>query len=223
MRLSAWRVALRIARRDALRAKGRSALVVAMVALPVLGVTGADVVFRSAELDPAERIVRTMGHSDAEIRLIERGSIVLQAPDPEESFDLTGVEDAKPANGQPTYTPEQRRSLDTAPVDLVGQLLPAGATLVPLRQGPYTPTSTAEGLLSVQTVEADLADPVWQGRINVVGGRAPSAAHEVAATRDFLDRSGLKLGDRTSRGAWRPPPSPSPPSPSTPATCGPPG
>ncbi|MEV0533121.1 FtsX-like permease family protein [Kitasatospora sp. NPDC050463] len=198
MRLSAWRVALRIARRDALRAKGRSALVVAMVALPVLGVTGADVVFRSAELDPGERIVRTMGQADAEVHLLERGSIVLQAPDPDESIDLKSADDAKPANGQPQQTPEQRRSLDTAPADLVTQLLPAGATLVPLRQGPYTPTSTAEGLLSVQTVEADLGDPVWKGRIDVVEGRAPSAAHEVAATRDFLDRSGLKVGDRTS-------------------------
>ncbi|MFE2728077.1 FtsX-like permease family protein [Kitasatospora sp. NPDC059327] len=198
MRLSAWRVALRIARRDALRAKGRSALVVAMVALPVLGVAGADVVFRSAELDPVERVVRTMGQSDAEIQLIDRGSIVLQAPDPDQPFDLTGADEAKVENGRPQYTPEQRRSLDTEPADLVKQLLPAGATLVPVRQGPYTPTSTAEGLLSVQTVEADLDDPVWKGRINVVDGRAPSAGHEVAATREFLDRAGLKLGDRTS-------------------------
>ncbi|MEU1504948.1 ABC transporter permease [Kitasatospora sp. NPDC005748] len=198
MRFSAWRVALRIARRDALRAKGRSALVVAMVALPVLGVTGADVFFRSAELDPVERIVRTMGQSDAEIHMVDRGSIILQAPDPDQPFDLTGADEAKVENGRPQYTPEQRRSLDTEPAELVRQLVPAGTTLVPLREGPYVPTSTVQGLLSVRTAEADLNDPVWKGRIDVVEGRAPSAGHEVAVTRDFLDRSGLRIGDRTS-------------------------
>ncbi|WP_406202876.1 FtsX-like permease family protein [Kitasatospora sp. NBC_01560] len=197
MRLSAWRVALRIARRDALRAKGRSALVVAMVALPVLGVAGADVVYRSAELDPGERVVRTMGRADAEIRMIERGAILLQQPDPSENFHFEAPGEAK-ENGLPKYTPEQRRSLDAEPADLLRQLLPAGATLVPLTQGPYTATSTAEGLLSVQVVEADLGDPVWKGRINVVQGRTPGAGHEVAVTREFLDRSGLKLGDKTS-------------------------
>ena len=45
--LPGWRAAFRIARRDALRSKGRSALVVAMIALPVLGVTAADVTYRS--------------------------------------------------------------------------------------------------------------------------------------------------------------------------------
>ena len=37
--VSSWSAALRIARRDARRARGRSALVLAMIALPVLGVT----------------------------------------------------------------------------------------------------------------------------------------------------------------------------------------
>ncbi|MFI9327355.1 ABC transporter permease [Kitasatospora sp. NPDC052868] len=198
MRLSAWRVALRIARRDALRAKGRSALVVAMVALPVLGVTGADVVFRSAELDPGERVVRTMGRSDAEVRLIDRGAVVLQAPDPDEDFTVDDAKETRKENGQPQYTPEQRRSLDTEPPELVKQLLPPGSALVPVRQGPYIATSTAEGLLNVQTVEADLNDRLWQGRINLVKGRAPGAAHEIAATQEFLDRAGLKLGDHTA-------------------------
>ena len=55
MSFSAWRAALRIARRDALRATGRSALIVAMIALPVVGVTGADIVARSTQLSPQER------------------------------------------------------------------------------------------------------------------------------------------------------------------------
>ncbi|MGW6917220.1 FtsX-like permease family protein [Kitasatospora sp. NPDC054939] len=206
MKLSAWRVALRIARRDALRAKGRSALVVAMVALPVLGVAGADIVFRSGELDPGERIVRIMGRADAEITMMERGAAVLQAPDPEDGSMVAGSDDRnaprskgqEPATDPAKLTPEQRRSLDTAPDRLAKELLPAGAVLVPVRQGPYVPTSTAEGMTHVQTAEADLADPVWQGRITVLRGRVPAADNEVSATQNFLDQSGLKLGDRTT-------------------------
>ncbi|GAA1416005.1 hypothetical protein GCM10009639_70180 [Kitasatospora putterlickiae] len=197
MNLGSWRVALRIARRDALRAKGRSALVVAMVALPVLGVTGADVFFRSAELDPVEKVERAMGQADASLEILDRGAIVMQTPDPEEERQITTVDEAKKENGKPVLTPEQQRSLDTAPADLARQLLP-GATLVPLREAPYTTTSTVEGLVSVRITELDLANPVWHGRYDVVKGRAPSADHEVAATQAFLDTSGLKIGDRTS-------------------------
>ncbi|MFD8083394.1 FtsX-like permease family protein [Kitasatospora sp. NPDC059722] len=196
MKFSSWRVALRIARRDALRAKGRSALVVAMVALPVLGVTGADVVYRSAQLSPAERATRLMGRSDAELRFLEGGVTIKQAPDPSEgsSFEQPVATKA----GAPDLTPEQQRSRDTDPAALAAALLPAGTTLVPERMGSYTATSSAEGLISVDTTEADLTDPVWRGKINIVGGRAPSAPREIAVTRTFLDRSGLGLGATTT-------------------------
>ncbi|MFI2610849.1 ABC transporter permease [Kitasatospora sp. NPDC018619] len=198
MKLSAWRVALRIARRDALRAKGRSALVIAMVALPVLGVTGADVVFRSAELTPAERAVRVMGQAAGELDMVERGASVKQAPDPEKGFTIRSPKDDLKEGETPRYSPEQQRALDTAPAELARQLLPAGATLVPERQGPYTAARSTEGLLSTRVGEADLTDPVWRGRIDLVDGRAPTADNEAAVTTDFLKRSGLRIGDQTS-------------------------
>ncbi|MFJ9454940.1 FtsX-like permease family protein [Kitasatospora sp. NPDC101447] len=198
MKLSAWRVALRIARRDALRARGRSALVIAMVALPVLGVSGADVFFRSAELTPAEHAVRVMGQAGGELEMVERGSSVKQAPDPEQGFSVQNPKDTVKNGAALTYTPAQQRALDTEPAALAAQLLPAGATLVPERQGPYTAASSAEGLLSTRVNEADLSDPVWQGRTNLVKGRAPADEHEAAVTPEFLKRAGLKLGDRTA-------------------------
>lgn len=51
----AWIAAIRIARRDAWRAKGRSALVLAMIALPIVGVSAADLTTRSAQLSPNRR------------------------------------------------------------------------------------------------------------------------------------------------------------------------
>ncbi|MFI5532806.1 FtsX-like permease family protein [Kitasatospora sp. NPDC051853] len=199
MSLTSWRVALRIARRDALRAKGRSALVIAMIALPVLGVTGADVVFRSAQLEPEQKIVRIMGEADAMVSAYGRGMTVVQPPNPGE-----GANADMPREGQKP-TPEQQKSLDTEPGALLPTLLPAGTRLTPMDGGVSANVTTKEGLLRTRLTEADLTDPVWNGHTVLTGGRLPTAATEVAATRGFLELSGLKVGDTTTvRGPDRP-------------------
>ncbi|RKT19190.1 putative ABC transport system permease protein [Streptomyces sp. 1114.5] len=192
MRLGAWRVALRIARRDALRAKGRSALIVAMVALPVLGVTGADVVHRSGQLTPAERVERVVGQADALVTALSPGRAVEQAPVAEDGAFSVDTR----AGQQPTA--EQVKGASTDPVTLVTALLPPGSALTPARPGSETGANTPEGLVRTLTTEADLGDPIWHGRIDLVEGRAPKAPHELAATRAFLDHSGLKVGATTT-------------------------
>ena len=62
-----WRPALLVAWRDALRHRGRSALVLVMVALPVLAVSAAAVVIKTAEVSGAEGAGRRMGAADARI------------------------------------------------------------------------------------------------------------------------------------------------------------
>ncbi|MFJ9841084.1 FtsX-like permease family protein [Kitasatospora sp. NPDC101155] len=198
MKPGAWRLALRIARRDALRAKGRSALVIAMVALPVLGVTGADVVFRSATLEPAEKVVRIMGRADGELAMDQRGSAVKQAPDPDQGLMVDNPRYEAKEGAAPQYTPAQRRALDTEPAQLARQLLPPGSTLVPESQGPETAATSTQGLLSTRTSEADLTDPIWNGRVDLVEGSAPTNDQQAAVTRAFLKRSGLRIGDRTT-------------------------
>ncbi|MEU9129043.1 FtsX-like permease family protein [Kitasatospora sp. NPDC048540] len=193
MRLAAWRATLRIARRDALRAKGRSALVLAMIALPVLGVAGADVVFRSSQLTPAEHADRLMGRADALLIMDVPGSIVLQEPD---AGDGRGAAEMK--KGQ-APTPEQTRSLAaTDPAALARELLPAGTVLVPVVHGSGASATSRDGRLRVGTAEADLTDPLWQGSITIRAGRAPSAPQELAATQAFLDQAGLRIGDTTA-------------------------
>src|SRR3954447_5133283 len=59
------RAAVRMARRDARRNRGRSLLVVVMIALPVLGLSGADVLARTMQLSTTEKINRSMGRADA--------------------------------------------------------------------------------------------------------------------------------------------------------------
>ncbi|WP_052707278.1 FtsX-like permease family protein [Streptomyces rubellomurinus] len=192
MKLGAWRVALRIARRDALRAKGRSALIVAMIALPVLGVTGADIVHRGGELTPAERVERVVGGADALVTGLAPGRTVEQAPLAEDGAFVT------PSKPDEQPTPEQVKAGSTDPAALISSLLPPGSVLTPARPGPETGATSPEGLVRTLTTEADLGDPIWRGRLNLVEGRAPRAAHEVAATRAFLDHAGLAVGGTTT-------------------------
>ncbi|GAB2701048.1 FtsX-like permease family protein [Kitasatospora kifunensis] len=192
MNLTSFRLALRIARRDALRAKGRSALIVAMVALPVLGVAGADVVYRSAQLNPSERVARTMGTSDALITAYAMGSTVQQRP-----FADDGVRTVQQRADQ-SPTPEQLRGATTDPAKLATSLLPPGSVLSTARSGPQASASSREGLLSTATAEADLTGSLWSGKLNVVKGHAPNAPFQLAATQAFLDQSGLSLGDTTT-------------------------
>ncbi|HLT10018.1 MAG TPA: hypothetical protein VK028_04335, partial [Micromonosporaceae bacterium] len=79
--VASWRTALRIARREARRAKGRSALVILMIAVPVLALTVAAVTYDMFNLTPAEDADRTMGTADARIQWPNRLP-VQQAPDP---------------------------------------------------------------------------------------------------------------------------------------------
>ncbi|MFB7476754.1 FtsX-like permease family protein [Kitasatospora sp. NPDC056184] len=191
MKLSALRVALRIARRDALRAKGRSALIAAMVALPVLGVAGADVVHRSGQLTPGERVERLMGGADALITAHRPGRSVDQGPFAEDGVQVLPENRTDPAS-------VTAAAAAGSPAELVAGLLPAGAVLLPTTPGPAVSTSTREGLFTTATAEADLADRIWQGRIDLVEGRAPNASHEAAVTRAFLAEAGLRIGDSTT-------------------------
>ena len=68
-----WRTALRIARREARRARGRSALVVAMIALPVLFLSFAAVTYDMFTLTGTEKADRRMGAADARIEWSARG------------------------------------------------------------------------------------------------------------------------------------------------------
>jgi putative ABC transport system permease protein len=194
VKLSAWRVALRIARRDALRAKGRSALVIAMIAIPVLGVSAADVTYRSSELTPAEVSTRTMGTADALVSLVQPGWRLEQLPNPDGGqIDVPSQDGATP---RPTAQ-EQARAKE--PVSqLLRQALPPGAVLVPLSDGAVLTTSTAAGVLQVQAQAFDSADPLTHGMVVLDQGSWPTAADQIAASTAFLRDSGLKVGQTTT-------------------------
>ncbi|WP_049569887.1 FtsX-like permease family protein [Streptomyces sp. SBT349] len=177
-----WRLALRVARRDALRAKGRSALVVAMIALPILGVTAADVAFRSGELSREEEYTRLMGRADAWFEPQTGGQPVQQAP----------------ARGYAHWTPDgawedarDRPVGETAAA--LEEALPPGTEVLAERRETGIVHSRS-GLMDTRFREIDAAHPLTGGMLTLLRGHFPRESGEVAATQAFLDESGLRVG-----------------------------
>ncbi|MEW1692844.1 FtsX-like permease family protein [Streptomyces sp. NPDC091265] len=174
-----WRAALRIARRDAMRAKGRSALVVAMIALPVLGVTAADVTYRSATQTETEKLTAEMGAADALFK--DPGSGPMEQSVNGDNYG--SLSDTPPSEDAPAL------DLRTA--------FPQGARGISIQSVPASVT-TGYGITDTDIFEFRVSDPLARGKIDLVDGTFPHGPGEIAATESFLKSSGLHVGSRTT-------------------------
>ncbi|MEN8649674.1 FtsX-like permease family protein [Streptomyces sp. 21So2-11] len=181
----AWRAAVRIARRDAWRFKGRSTLVLAMIALPILGVSAADLTLRSAELSTEQKMERLIGAADAQLKDPGMGGVPMhQSPDSQNTIPVGNFDDKPWPEG---------------PGDIKGAI-PAGAKTLKDTSGSGK-LRTEHGLLSTDIRELAAADPLAKGLMPLNSGRFPEKAGEIAATSHFLESSGLKIGSTlTARG-----------------------
>jgi putative ABC transport system permease protein len=168
MSLAAAWAAARIARRQARRSPGRSALVIAMVALPITALVGASVVIRTAEMTPDDRATDYLGSADVAI-------------------DVDGAEGARPGEvlgdlPQGTALAE-RRFLDSTTV-LRGSLLylPVEVFSVPIDRRP------ARGIFTVLEGRA----PVEPGEVAVDPETLESFAVNIGERLE-LDDIGLSL------------------------------
>ncbi|MFF7179945.1 FtsX-like permease family protein [Streptomyces sp. NPDC008121] len=187
--LHSWRAAIRIARRDAWRFKGRSFLVLAMIALPILGVSAADLTLRSSELSTEEQLERGIGAADARFADTQYGGVpIFQSPDGEMHNPAKDYGDAVWPSGSTDVT----------------KTIPAGSTVLTDTSGSAKLT-TVHGLLQTEVRELKAADPIARGIMSLQEGRFPEKPDEVAATTQFLEASGLTLGSTLSaRGYDRP-------------------
>jgi putative ABC transport system permease protein len=171
-----WRLPLRLARRDALRHRARSVLVLVMIALPVLAVTAADVLIQTATVSGAESVDRRIGAAQALVTVNDGVDDVKQRPDPDDCCPLMDGDGVSPAP-----TAEQVSSL----LD--------GARLVEVRQG-QVEFRTSKGQSPVQVTEVDLDDPLARGLFDLSSGRLPRSEGEVVVNRSLLDK-GYQVGD----------------------------
>jgi len=182
MSLAGWRPALRIAWRDALRHKGRSILVLVMIALPVLAVTAADVVYQTSDLDSRESLTRRLGAADARIQTDPYAGRIFQGFDPDQGSGSQGGNKQTPV------------SLDDVRREL-GRDLPA----IEWRSG-MVDVDTDQGVADVEAEEYDATSPLSAGIMRLVSGHWPSGAGEVGvnaamAAKGFDVGSDLTLHD----------------------------
>ncbi|WP_406862067.1 FtsX-like permease family protein [Streptomyces sp. HUAS MG47] len=184
-----WRAAIRIARRDAWRSKGRSLLVLSMIALPILGVSAADLTLRSADLSTEESLARSIGAADARFMGSGYGGVpIYQDPKGETSAPVQDEEDTVHSSGP---TPDAGK---------LPAVFPAGAATLSDSTGTAKLT-TAHGLLQAEVRELRASDPMTRGMLTLLDGHYPQRADELAVTERFLEDSGLKVGSSlTARG-----------------------
>ena len=176
--LDGWRLPLRLARRDVARSRARSILVLVMIALPVLAVTAADVVFQTSNVNSVESLDRRLGTADARVSVQKGIGPVIQAFDPD-------VNSASAAEGTARATP----TLDDVRRMVGGE----GAPALERRDGGIALT-TSKGVGDAEATEIDLTDPLAKGLFDLTSGRLPRAVDEVVVNRALADR-GFAVGD----------------------------
>ncbi|KIF75583.1 membrane protein, partial [Streptomyces sp. 150FB] len=175
-----WRAAIRIARRDAWRFKGRSFLVLAMIALPILGVSAMDLTIRTSELTASESLDRDLGRADAKFTDPGLGGVpILQNPD---NTQYTPVKDY---DNEPW--PDGKADVTKA--------IPVGSRVLTDTTG-NGKLRTKHGLLNTRIHELKAADPMAKGMLRLNSGHFPEKTGEVAATTHFLETSGLRVGSK---------------------------
>ncbi len=176
--LRSWPALLRLAWRDVLRNKGRSALILVMIALPVLGVTAAHVSVSTQDVDTVEGLDRRLGQADASLHREFGASRVYQGVDPQDGGGWGSEDGERPVPA----TPEQ-----------IVAILGDSARLVPSRED-YLSRRDGDRLSGVRVISADLREPIFAGTWHLGSGRVPEKVGEVLVNSELVDH-GVSLGD----------------------------
>lgn len=183
-RLAPFRAALRFARRDAWSSKGRSALIMAMVAIPVAGLSSVALVGMSMVPSATETIAVELGQADARIRVVNiPDPSLVQSPTNPDWFQIDRDE-----NGVPVLS--DASALLANPETL----LPGGAILRALRTTDVTLTS-GSATLGMPAVEGEGWNAGFSPKYRTTDGRAPRTDDEIMVTAATLAHLGVNLDD----------------------------
>ncbi|QOC94866.1 ABC transporter permease [Micromonospora craniellae] len=165
-----------------MRARGRTALVLAMIVLPVLALSFIAVSADMANLTSAEEMDRRLGDADAELRMISQGPVTQDA----DGSGWTGSDDRVP---------------EAVTVDAIARLLPTDSRILPVRR--WVPLHVRDGSRvrdDVLATAADLTDPLAAGLVRIHQGRVPATADEIAVNRAARRTLGAGIGDVLTAG-----------------------
>ncbi|WP_347978486.1 FtsX-like permease family protein [Microbacterium sp. ProA8] len=177
-----WRVAIRLARRQVVRTKLSSLLVVILVALPIAAMTAYGVFAASTLGTPEDRVRAELGAMQAWITPAGvPGEGFWQAPtQPQWTGYPAGADDS-------WEVPD-----GTIPDDPIGALPPGTETI--LLTSATARVETRDGLGLVAAWTGDAWDPRFSGAFDLVDGERPTRATEAMVTPATLERLGVLIG-----------------------------
>ena len=181
--MSRWWPALRMARRDLWRHKGRTLLTMLLVALPVLVGVAAAQLHHNAKWEGERAARAAMGGADAlvEVTPYERVRVRYWPGDMVVRPASFTAED-----GKRRPVKREARSVDVA------ALLPAGSRIIAAPA--YGDVALASGGVG-HVVLLDAADPMAEGIASIASGQVPSASDEVALSEVAAEELGLLDAD----------------------------
>jgi putative ABC transport system permease protein len=165
-----WRFAAGLARREVRRRPGRTALVMLLIAVPVVGMTVASVLFRTDQADHTNAFRREYGQADLAVEQI-----------------------------YPTYD-ERTGGLVQGSIEeqvaVMVAALPDDSEFLRYERGFGFPVVVGDALTYAEVSNLTLDDPMTAGIYEVLEGRLPAADDEVIVSPDVAADLDVKVGDR---------------------------
>lgn len=195
MLLNSWQAALRIAARESRRARGRSALVVAMIALPVLALSFAAVTYDMFTLTPAERLDRRLGAADAQVTWLVDGPVRQDVAGDGWTDDVPAGDRA--GSSRASETP-------VASVAEVTAALPPGSRAIAQDASAVWRLRAGGVSRQIPVRRFDATDPLTRGMVLRLDGRFPTAVGELALSENAAGRFDVGIGDQLDVQGARP-------------------
>lgn len=201
------RVLVLLAWRDALRHKGRSLLILGLVALPVLVIGAADVMFRSTQATPQQQADAELAGSSAYL-WAPTGAVsveqdptaswpsifttaqVIKYPDPGSNSDVS----QEAVTVQPSERPLR-------PVADVLPLLPPGTTVTRWEQGTIPISADTAHYRTTTADLLDVTSPAAGNRYRLLDGVLPTRSGDIALTGPLASDLGVGIGATVSAGS----------------------
>ncbi|THV43249.1 ABC transporter permease [Glycomyces buryatensis] len=172
----------RIARREALRHKGRSILSITLLGLPLLGAAAAVTAIDTISLSPDQQLEQLTGDADAYIESYGNGPVT--------QTSWTGL--------YPEFDWEADEEAPTPEADDILAALPEGSRVVPFSEymtGMSYQVRTPDGIAGANFMDHDLTDPLYEtGNLLTVEGEVPGRG-EVAISVEMARYLNAEIGD----------------------------
>ncbi|WP_251024546.1 FtsX-like permease family protein [Arthrobacter sp. ISL-65] len=183
-RWHSFRLALRMARRDISRHRGRSLLIILLILLPVAGMTGAAALAQSMQETPAERVQYQLGSTQARFRSMPASNAETVQDPVLETATMT-----RNFTNDPDFKPRDPR--DAIPAGY--EVLTESQLTLTIRTG----ASDVSGSdVPVMAKAVDALNPAFTGKYTLLEGRPAAARDEILVSPGALERFGIRLGDR---------------------------